>query len=205
MNTTARRTYASPLRAARARETRERILEGVAAWMRLDPPTPFTLEAIADEAGVERRTLFRHFATKEELLAGFWQWINTRLAPRTLPASLEELIAAPRETFARFDDDEGLIRASLHTPAGRTMRLAAVAERRQAFRAALRGATRGVPTADRRRLEAVVHALYSAAAWETMRDYAGVSGKQAGEAASWALRILIDAVRGQAAPAPFNH
>lgn len=199
MNKSTRRTYSSPLRQARALETRERILEGVAAWMQLDTQGEFTLEAIAEEAGVERRTVFRHFATREALLEAFWAWINHRITPRTLPGSLDELIAAPRETFARFDDEEGVIRASLHTPAGRSMRLAAVAERRRAFRDALREVTRGATAADRRRLEAVAHALYSASAWEAMRDYAGVSGSQAGDAAAWALGVLVDAVRQRAA------
>ena len=195
MNKPARRAYVSPVREARARETRERILEGVAAWMQLGAEGEFTLEAVAEEAGIERRTVFRHFATKEALLAAFWEWINHRITPRTLPGSLAELVAAPRETFARFDDEEGVIRASLHTPAGRAMRMAAVPARREAFRDALREATRGATAADRRRLEAVVHALYSASAWEAMRDYAGVSGSQAGDAASWALAILVDTVK----------
>lgn len=201
MNKPKRRSYVSPVREARARETRERILQGVAAWFQQDAPEAFTLEAIAREAGVERRTVFRHFATKEELLAAFWQWINARITPQILPGTLQALIAAPRETFARFDAEEGVIRASLHTAAGRAMRLQAVPARRQAFRQVLRDATRGARATDRRRLEAVIHALYSASAWEAMRDYAGVSGTQAGDAASWAMQSLVDAVRGHAGDA----
>jgi AcrR family transcriptional regulator len=201
MNKPERRTYTSPLRQARALETRERILEGVAAWLQLDAPGELTLEAVAAEAGVERRTIFRHFATREALLEAFWVWINARIAPSTLPDSLDELIAAPRATFAKFDGEEGVIRASLHSAAGRAMRMAAVPARRAAFRTALREATRGAAAAERRRLEAVVHALYSASAWEAMRDYAGVTGRQAGDAAAWAIALLVEAVRGGAARA----
>lgn len=196
MKSTTRRTYVSPLREARSLETRERILEGVARWMQDGAHGEFTLDAVARVAGVERRTVFRHFATKEVLLEAFWAWINQRLAPRTLPATLNELIEAPRETFARFDEQEGVIRASLHTPTGRTMRLAAADARRKAFRAALAEATRDASREDRRRLEAVAHVLYSAAAWETMRDYAALDGAEAGDAASWALSVLAEAVRG---------
>ncbi len=195
MNKRARRTYHSPLREAQARETRERILAAVASWLERGDEGAFTLEAVAKSAGIERRTVFRHFPTKEALLAGFWEWINHRIAPKTLPDTAEELIAAPRETFPGFDAQEGVIRASLHTAAGRAMRLAAVPARRKAFRAALRDATRGASAAECRRLEAVAHALYSASAWEAMRDYAGVSGKEAGDAASWALAILVGALR----------
>lgn len=195
MKSRTRRTYTSPVRAAQAADTREKILTGVAAWMRNDAHGEFTFEAIAQAAGVERRTVFRHFPTREALLAAFWGWINQHVTPRTLPESLADLVAAPRETFARFDEQEGVVRASLHTPAGRAMRLAAVPARRAAFRAALHEVTHGAPAADRRRLEAVAHALYSAAAWEAMRDYAGVTGAQAGDAAAWALELLTAAVR----------
>jgi len=202
MKTPKPRSYSSPLRAARSRETRERILAAVAEWMEVGEPGDLTLEEIARRAGVERRTIFRHFENREALLAAFWIWINERVAPRTLPGSLDDLVAAPRETFARFDEHEGVIRSSLHSRPGRAMRLAAVPARREAFRAALAEATRGASAADRRRLEAVAHALYSAAAWEAMRDYAGVTGAQAGDAVSWALRTLVEAVRtGSASPA----
>lgn len=189
------RKYTSPLREAQANETRERILAAVAAWMQDDAHGEFTFDAIAREAGIERRTVFRHFETKEALLEAFWGWINQRLLPGTLPRSLDELVSGPRAAFPKFDEAEGVIRGSLHTRAGRTMRMGAVPARQKAFHEALREVTRDASPTDRRRLEAVAHALYSAAAWEAMRDYAGVTGAQAGDAASWALEILSSSVR----------
>jgi AcrR family transcriptional regulator len=189
------RKYSSPLRESQAHETRERILEAVAAWMQNDTPGDFTFDAIARQASIERRTVFRHFGTKEALLEAFWDWINQRFLPNTLPQSLDELLDGPRSAFPKFDEVEGVIRGSLHTPAGRAMRKSAIPARRQAFHAALREATRGANQVDRRRLEAVAHVLYSASAWEAMRDYAGITGQQAGDAASWALAILLNFVR----------
>jgi AcrR family transcriptional regulator len=192
------RRYHSPLRAARVRETQESILRGVATWMQQNPDGELTLDGVARLAGIERRTVFRHFPTKDALLAAFWVWINHKITPQTLPSSLAELLAAPSETFARFDAEEGLIRASLHTSAGREMRLASLPDRQRAFRESLEEVTRTASAAERRNLECVAHALYSASAWETMRDYAGVSGKQAGLAVSWALTVLAEAVRAGA-------
>lgn len=188
------RRYHSPLRAAQAEATREAILRGVATWMQRKPHEKFTLDGIARLAGIERRTVFRHFPDKEALRTAFWAWINRRILPRILPSSLAELREAPRATFAAFDAEEPLIRASLHTSAGRQMRLERVADRRHAFRAALSEVTRSASATERRNLECAAHALYSAAAWETMRDYAGVSGREAGAAAAWALTVLTEAV-----------
>jgi len=202
MKQTPPRRYHSPLRAAQVRETQESILQGVATWMQQKPHGELTLDGIAKLAGIERRTVHRHFPTKEDLLAAFWTWINHKITPQTLPSSLGELLAAPRETFTRFDAEEGLIRASLHSAAGRDMRLAGVPARQEAFRESLREVTRTASAAERRNLECVAHALYSAAAWETMRDYAGVSGKEAGAAVSWALTTLAEAVRHGTAAKP---
>lgn len=199
MNKKKPRAYHSPLRAAQARETQVSILQGVATWMQRKPHEEFTLDGIARLAGIERRTVFRHFPTKDSLLAAFWAWINDKITPQTLPSSLAELLAAPRETFVGFDAEEGLIRASLHTGTGREMRLANVTERRRAFRQSLGEVTRSASAAERRNLECVAHALYSASTWETMRDYAGATGKEAGIAASWALVVLTDAIRQSAA------
>ncbi len=198
------RRYHSPLREAQARETREAILRSVAAWLQENPHGEFTLDVIAGRAGIERRTVFRHFPTKDALLAAFWSWINERVAPVTLPTSLGELLAAPRTTFARFDAEEGLIRASLHTSAGREMRGAQIAERQRAFRAALAEVAHRATPGERRNLECVAHALYSAAGWETMRDYAGATGEEAGAAVAWALTVLADAVRDGRSPKTFT-
>lgn len=198
------RIYRSPLREAQARETREAILRSVADWLQENPHGEFTLDVIARRAGIERRTVFRHFPAKDALLAAFWNWINERVAPVTLPTSLGELLAAPRTTFVRFDAEEGLIRASLHSGPGREMRGAQIAERRRAFRAALAEATDHASPSERRKLECVAHALYSAAGWETMRDYAGATGEEAGAAASWALTVLAEAVRGGRGPKTFT-
>jgi hypothetical protein len=124
------------------------------------------------------------------MLEAFWGWINLNVTDKAFPETLEELVAAPRSTFAGFDRLEQIMRASLHTPSGRTMRLAMVERRRTAFRKALAPALVGRSASDARRIEAISHALYSVATWETLRDYAGMSGEEAGKAVAWALARL---------------
>jgi AcrR family transcriptional regulator len=189
------RRYSSPVREAQVRETRERLMRAVARWMARRPHDELNLAGIARWARVERRTLFRHFATKEELLAAFWDWANHRVTPAGMPDTLAEVLAAPVTLYAGFEAEAGLIQASLHSRAGREMRLANVARRQAAVRAASAELGAEVSAADRRRFEALAHVLCSAAAWETMRDYAGLNGREAGAAAAWALRLAAEAVR----------
>jgi AcrR family transcriptional regulator len=191
------RRYVSPLRRAHAESTRERILAAMAEILAADPSGQVLFDELARRAGVERRTVFRHFPNKEALLDAFWQWINQRLSPTPLPASAADLLRLPAEVFAAFDRHEGIVRASLHTAAGREMRLRTLVARREAFARALASETEGLASDEAAQLVAVAHLLYSAAAWETLRDYCALSGEQAGRTAAWALARLFEAVRGR--------
>ncbi|MCJ8521869.1 hypothetical protein ABID21_005049 [Pseudorhizobium tarimense] len=87
------------------------------------------------------------------------------------------------------------MRAALHSRTGRQMRMATVPARRESFSAALAPALLSLPTSDARKVEALAHLLYSASAWEVLKDYGGLDGTQAGEAASWALELILSAIR----------
>ncbi|WAC93365.1 TetR/AcrR family transcriptional regulator [Mycobacterium sp. Aquia_213] len=67
-----RRRYDSPVRRLRAAASRERIIAGAAELARELPSWDWgslTIQAVADQAGVSRRTVYRHFAS-EALLHG---------------------------------------------------------------------------------------------------------------------------------------
>jgi AcrR family transcriptional regulator len=193
VNGSTKRTYSSPLRAAQAEGTRERILAALEKLLSDLPEAEVSFDTIATEAGVERRTVFRHFETRDALFDAFWVWFNAHHGLVTTPRDQNDLIEAPRQAFARFDVTEGVIRASLHSASGRAMRQRAVPARRAAFAAVLAPATAGMPADEAARLMALAHLLYSAPAWEVMKDFGGLTGTQAGEAASWALRLILSA------------
>ena len=191
----ARRKYVSEARRAQVEETRHRILESLAQVVAESGEGEVIFEAIAQKAGIERRTVFRYFPNREALMRAFWSWINERLAAQTLPKDFEDLLKLPIEVFSGFDRNEGIIRASLHSSTGREMRLAALSERRKSFRKAVSDGLNEVSPVERKRMEAAAHLLYSAAAWETLKDYGGLSGREAGETVSWIMQTLRDALR----------
>lgn len=188
------RKYRSPLREAQAHETRERILSAATELLGRNPFGDFSMDEIATAAGVERRTVFRHFSNKEALLDALWGFVNEQLEAQPRPSSFDELVSGPRTAFPSFDRNAGIMRASLHTPAGQAMRLRAVPARRAAFHACLAEELKQVSAEEAEKIEALAHLLYSAGAWETLKDYAGMDGETAGEAASWAIKTLVDAV-----------
>ncbi|WP_404424401.1 TetR/AcrR family transcriptional regulator [Nibricoccus sp. IMCC34717] len=188
------RRYSSPLRDAQAEETRGRILAALAEIVELTGEIDVGFDEIAKRAGVERRTVFRHFEDRTALLRAFWVWMNERISQQVLPKNQDELISFPRAVFEGFDRNEGLVRASLHSESGREMRRAAIPARREAIAASLSGLQAGMDPATFKKVEALAHVLYSAATWEILRDYCGMSGSDAGETVSWGLRNLIKVV-----------
>lgn len=189
------RPYDSPLRRAQAEATRERILAALAGLLEGGGEEMPSNAAIAAAAGVKEVTVYRHFPNRDALLDAFWVWINRQAGFLAFPQTEAELLGQPPRVFAGFDRMEGVIRASLRTRQGRELRLRANAERQEAFRRCLAPALQGLEPPEARRLLAVVQLLYSASAWQTMKDYWGLDGAEAGEAAAWAIRTLIDAVR----------
>lgn len=185
------RPYKSSLREEQAKATRDRILSAAIDLMQTGEDA--SMDAIAKAAGVERRTVFRHFETRETLLGAAFQWLNDRLGVVLAPGDPAALVQAIRDGFARMDGLEGAVRAGLHSRAGRDMRLANLPRRHAAFAASLAPVTASLPAADKARIEALAHLLYSAAAWEVLKDYGGLTGAEAGQTAAWALERLLSA------------
>ena len=196
------RAYNSPVREQQARETRESILQALFALMQsATMPDDIGMEAIAAQAGIHRRTVFRHFASKDELLAAFWPWLNQRIGASIKPETPRDVIDGPRQAFPLFDRHETAMRAALHSRTGREMRMGTVPARRKNFGAALAPALASLPAGEARKVEALAHLLYSASAWEVLKDYGGLSGTQAGETASWALQLILSAIGDGETPA----
>lgn len=190
------RPYRSTLREEQAQATRDRILSAAIDLMQSDEDA--SMDAIAKAAGVERRTVFRHFATREALLTATFQALNDRIGVVVAPGDPAALLQAIREGFARLDSFEGAVHMGLHSRAGRDMRLANLPHRRAAFAASLAPLTSGMDPAQKARIEALSHLLYSAAAWEVLKDYGGLTGAEAGETAAWALELLLSAAASAA-------
>lgn len=90
-----RRKYDQRLRADRAAQTRQRILDAVAACLRDAPAEPVSMDRVAQLAGVARSTIYVVFGSR----AGLFDAFTADLAERTGMAGLTRAVAAddPRE------------------------------------------------------------------------------------------------------------
>jgi AcrR family transcriptional regulator len=95
----ATRTYQKKRRAEREAETRLRIVEAIVALHREVGPARTTVSAIAERAGVERLTVYRHFADETAMFQACSSHFATEV-PGPDPAAWEE-VAEPAERLRR--------------------------------------------------------------------------------------------------------
>ncbi|MFA5122766.1 TetR/AcrR family transcriptional regulator [Zavarzinia sp.] len=196
------KTYDSPLRRRQQAATRDAILEAVGLLVEEAGLDAVSYAAVAVRAGVQERTVYRHFATRAELLDAFWRWVNDQAGIVGFPASEAELRAMPARAFAGFDKRPAMMAALAYSEAGRNFRLAVNAERQAAYRAVLAERLKGLGPETAARVCAAIQLLYSVTAWATMRDFWQLDGKAAGETVAWAIDRLLAAVEQGDLPSP---
>ena len=91
-----KRKYEQRLRAESASHTRERILEALRERMTRDPSGGISLEAVAEEAGVARSTVYAIFGSR----AGLFDALASHLVGRAEYERLLEVTRGPDPTVA---------------------------------------------------------------------------------------------------------
>jgi AcrR family transcriptional regulator len=189
-----RGAYHSPLRESQVAATRERIVGACVSLMQRG--ADLTYAAVAASAGVQERTVYRHFPTKEDLEAGLWDWIVRHLTHADFSARDEgQLVAAMRDSFAGFDADAALIQAMLHSPQGLDVRRRQQPVRRAMFEACVDSAVPGAPAQVRERAAAVLQVLYSSASWDLLRSFWDMDATAAADAIELGIRSLLSGLR----------
>lgn len=187
------------LREAQRELTRNRILDAALDLISEEPLDAITLAGVATRAAVTERTLYRYFATRDELIEAIWPRINDRAAKgRTFPSTPGELVAQPSEIFPDFEAEEGLARFVL-TRQGQELRLSVNNARQAAFLQAIQTARPDLDKAGQRELAALCQLLDSSFAWVSMKDYWGIEGDQSGPLASEAIALLLRQFRKRGA------
>ena len=191
----ATRTYNSPLRVEQMERTRERILEAAAEQLLEEGLEELSLPRAAQRARVSVPTVYRHFSTKEALMQELTDWVDRELRLSEVPESIDEFTEYLPRFFVHLDENEALVRARLLSGLHRQIHHDTRRRRDKLVEKAMEDVTARLDPLDARRACAVVRVLMNSAAWEMMRDNWNLTGEQAGEAAAWAIRILVEELR----------
>lgn len=184
-------TTTSALRDAHKELTRERILDAAIDLLNEEGGEDLTNADVAKAAGVTERTVYRHFASREDLLRDAWVQLQKRIGSGGAVSGADDLVAMPMRLFESFDKMPGAIRASAFSRAGREMRMAVNKERQRDFMAAVKEARPDLKGDALVRMTAICQLICSAWSWSVMRDYWDLDAKESGRAASDAISVLL--------------
>lgn len=183
------------LRDRQAALARRAIFEALVHHLEVGDVDDVSMEELAREAGVSRRTLYRYFPTRAELLVAAGDWIRAEALQLPVEIGEEGIAASFRAAAARLREHPQLARALLRTQTGRAVRSRYREERVKAIRSAVRREVPGLTRRDVERAAAVLGYLCSSNAWITMQDESGLDASSAQAAVVWAIDTLLARLR----------
>ena len=182
------------LRAKQADDTRVRILEATLRVMARGVAS-VSIPAVAREAGVSIPTVYRHFGTKQDLLAAVYLHAARRAAPGefALPRTLDELRDGVRVMFQGLDSADDLARAAMASPAAAEARRMGMPARLEINRRLADAIAPNLARPDRARIARILTILISSSALRLWRDQLGSSVDQAANDIEWVVRAAVAA------------
>jgi len=191
------RQYSSVLRDQQAAATRERIVAACVELMVAEPTAYLSMPRVAEEAGVAVRTVYRHFANRDELIAAVHRRVEAGLGltDQDDPTTPEELTAVMRAVARGALADEPFQRAKHYAPENRVVDREAAEKRLAWLQRAVAGAVEGADEWEVRRLVAMLRLVCTSKAFFHLVDVGGVDADEAQDAMVWAIETLVDATR----------
>lgn len=189
------RTYSSPLRAEQAEQTTARIVQAAVDLLSEGDARDLSMAEVAERAGVSVRTVYRGFATKDELLDGVIDWINRHISQGAgaPPETRHDYESTTGDVIREMFEIEALYRALFATAAGRASHQRTAPGRRDSMRGAYAAELAGLDDDEARRLLAVLHLVASSSGALFMKDYWDLPPEDIGRVIEWAIRVLADA------------
>ena len=196
-----RRHYDSTLRRERAAQTRERIIaagSGPGARLRHLGLGDLTFGAVAERAGVGKRTVYRYFPTERDLHEAIMRRLQEEAGVSYEGLGLDDLAGVTARVFATLSS-YAVSRWS--EPDLQQPTLVAEDQRR---RDALIGAV--TPSApdwsdrQRRKAAAMLDVLWSVPSYERLTSAWDFDGDEATQVITWMIGLLVDAIRDDRRP-----
>jgi AcrR family transcriptional regulator len=187
------RSYRSELRAEQADETKTRILDATVRVMAAGIAT-LSIPAVAREARVSIPTVYRHFGTKQDLLAAVYPHLERRAGKGELvmPTSIDRLREGVRALLDHLEAFDDLARAAMASPAASEARALSMPRRMAMTRRVADTIEAPLSPEDRDRIARLLVVLTSSSALRTWRDHLGVTPDGAADDIDWVIRTVID-------------
>lgn len=189
----------------RAERSRDRIMRALGDVVAEKGVAGFSVQEVADRAGVSHRTVYRHYDTRDALLDGYARWLDERLVASGGVTGVQEAGSIPDDaatTYRLFDTLGPLVEALVVVSLGTRSQIERREERTREFREALDRAdlTAHLSEAEAEVVSALIRTIASSNSWFLFRHEHGIDGQRAGRAVAWALELLIEELRAGGGP-----
>jgi AcrR family transcriptional regulator len=188
----ARRRYDSPIRRQRAAETRERIVIAGAELLHGFPIwnwRALTVRAVAERAGVNERTVYRHFANERELRDAVLEVLEEEAGVDLTGLTLHDV----RDVTARILEYSSSFPLAPRTERDATV-AAANARQRGALLEAVAASTPDWSEVDRALAAAMFDVLWSPVSYERIVVDWDLDPKEAIRALTWVVDLVHTAI-----------
>ena len=192
------REYRSPVRDQAKVATREKIVDAVVRVVLDDGIHAFTVQNVADKAGVSHRTVYRHFKTREELLAGLAASLEAKAEEASLPSypvTVDDIINAVGPSFEAMGEGEDQVRAYIITSIAMQWQDEPRQRRTQVYNRVMRARFPHLSSGEVREAGALIRSVSGSRSWYQLTFEGGLDSKAAARAADWATRVLFKELR----------
>ena len=185
----------------RQEQTRRAILDALAEVMVESSANGFSIQQVADRAGVTHRTVYNHFPTREALNDAFAVHVEEELAtayggaaPPDAATTLATLATVLPGAFTSFETRSRYVHAyvMLMIASGAPARI--TRERTDRIARVLEQELDPLTPETARLSAAAVRMFLSTTAWHLMTRHLGLSTEEASRTATWAMTTLLRAI-----------
>jgi len=181
-------------------ETRAAILEAVAVEKAESGLTGFSIQGVADRAGVTHRTVYNHFPTREALNDAFAEYVEKVLGERGVGNSergvdLRGLPAIAGAFHSSIDDDAAHLQAYVMMTIATGKAARVFRERSKRMEKLVEDELGPLDPGVAKLVTSAVRLFMSSAGWFLVSQHHGLSPSEAGRMSEWAVKTLLDAAR----------
>jgi AcrR family transcriptional regulator len=179
---------------------RESITDAAATLITERHQLDFSMQEVADRAGVSLRTVYNHFETREDLLDELGREYSRRMADAggadaDDTDTLAQLLAAVRTNVGLFEELGGVSEALAQMPLAEVGRDPTRARRTRKLVDVLVAEMGDIPETEAREIALVIRHLFSHRSWFWLTREYGIEPDRLADTTTWVITTLIDATR----------
>jgi AcrR family transcriptional regulator len=190
----------STLRDQQAEFTKRLLLDAAKKVLIENDADDFTMQKVAEEAGVSHRTVYRYFPSRQALIDEFSEFLESQFGrSRIAIDDIRRVDELAESVFAMFDTNAAYYEAAARLNSG-YLRPANQAERTAQFRRLFDARFGDLDPAAADKAFAIIRYLVGLQTWFSLRDRFGFQDGETGDAVAWAARELVRALEEGRAP-----